>query len=208
MRSTLMNMDIDILFIFLGAVFLNSLLPGPGTIITINQALLRGWRSTIPLIAGQATALTLMVPIVAFSYEALRTSETTWLLLKAISVIWLIFLAYKTWRLPIITFNNSILTFTSNIQLFNWGLVTNITNAKAFAFLFATLPMVINQAQPLKQQIILLTIIMVIIDIFLMMFYAFIAVRLQPYFQSIKAIKWQNRLFSIFLLLIAISLFY
>ncbi|MFS1538305.1 MAG: hypothetical protein ACL7BU_05960 [Candidatus Phlomobacter fragariae] len=66
---------------------LSTILPGAGAIITLNHEFQRGWRKTLPFIAGQATALALMVLIVALSAEALRTSATAWLLLKFISVL-------------------------------------------------------------------------------------------------------------------------
>ncbi len=77
-------MNLDLWLVFLGGALLSAVLPGVGAILTLNHAFQRGWRKTLPLIAGQATALALMVPIVALSTEALRASAAAWLLLKSI----------------------------------------------------------------------------------------------------------------------------
>ncbi|BAN95441.1 hypothetical protein E05_47750 [Plautia stali symbiont] len=69
-------MNIDLWLVFLGGVLLSAVLPGAGAILTLNHAFQRGWRKTLPLIAGQATALALMVPIMALSTEALSASAT------------------------------------------------------------------------------------------------------------------------------------
>lgn len=111
-------MNIDLWLVFLGGVLLSAVLPGAGAILTLNHAFQRGWRKTLPLIAGQATALALMVPIMALSTEALRASATAWLLLKGISVFWLLFAAYRTWRAPVILDAYDVVALTRGAQRF------------------------------------------------------------------------------------------
>lgn len=199
-------MNLDLWLVFLGGALLSAVLPGAGAILTLNHAFQRGWRKTLPLIAGQATALALMVPIVALSTEALRASATAWPLLKGISVLWLLFAAYRTWRAPVIMDAYDVVTLTRCAQRFCWGFLTDITNAKALAFLLATLPVFLNPSQSLGPQITLMTLTMVMVDAMMMTLYALIAARLRPYFQSPETRKQQNRLFAGFLMFIAFSL--
>ncbi len=199
-------MHIDIWLIFLGGVLISAILPGAGAIITLNHAFQHGWHKTLPLIAGQATALALMVPMVAFVAEVLRTSEPTWLLVKGISILWLVFAAYRTWRAKIIIDADDMARKTSSAQSFLWGFFTDITNAKAFVFLLATLPVFLNSDYSLGLQITIMTLTMVIVDALIMILYAMIATRLRPYFQSLERRKKQNRVFAGFLIFIAVSL--
>lgn len=201
-------MNIDIWLIFLGGVLLSAILPGAGAIITLNHAFQYGWHKTLPLIAGQATALALMVPMVACIAEVFRTSEPTWLLLKCISIIWLLFAAYKTWRAPIVLDSYDAVRHTSNVQSFLWGFFTDITNAKAFIFLLATLPIFLNPDNPPELQITIMTLTMVMVDALIMILYAMIAARLRPYFQSLERRKQQNRVLAAFLIVIAASLYF
>jgi homoserine/homoserine lactone efflux protein len=194
-------MNLDLWFLFLGGV-----LPGAGAILTLNHAFQRGWRKTLPLIAGQATALALMVPIVALSVEALRASATAWLLLKGMSVLWLLFAAYRTWRAPVSMDTYDVVALTRGAQRFCWGFLTDITNAKALAFLLVALPVFLNPTQPLGPQITLMTLTMVVVDALTMTLYALIAARLRPYFQSPETRQQQNRLFAGFLVFIAVSI--
>ncbi|PAV02753.1 hypothetical protein CBG25_09050 [Arsenophonus sp. ENCA] len=199
-------MNLDLWLVFLGGALLSAVLPGAGAILTLNHAFQRGWRKTLPLIAGQATALALMVPIVALGAEALRASATAWLLLKCISVLWLLFAAYRTWRAPVRMDTYAVAALTGGAQRFCWGFLTDITNAKALAFLLATLPVFLNPAQPLGPQITIMTLTMVMVDALIMTLYALIATRLRPYFQSPEIRQQQNRLFAGFLLFIAVNL--
>ncbi|UDG80073.1 LysE family translocator [Candidatus Steffania adelgidicola] len=199
-------MNLHLWLVFLSGVFLSAILPGAGAIITLNHAFQRGWKKTLPLIAGQATALCLMVPMVALSAESLRASATAWLLLKSISVLWLLFAAYKTWHAPVIIDTYEVAVLTSTAQRFFCGFLTDITNAKALAFLVAALPVFLNPSQPLKPQIVIMTLTMVIVDTLMMALYALIAARLRPYFQSPTALKRQNQIFAGFLMFIAVSI--
>ncbi|WMY94814.1 MAG: LysE family transporter [Arsenophonus sp.] len=199
-------MNIDVWLVFLGGVLLSAILPGAGAIMTINHAFQWGWRKTLPLIVGQETALSLMVPMVALSVEVLRSSTFAWFLLKIIGIFWLFFLAYKTWRAPVMTNMNDVVILTSGIQRFFCGFLTDITNAKTLAFLVAILPVFINPKQSLILQIGIMTLTMVIIDTFMMSLYAFIASWLRPFFQSSSILKQQNYVFASFLVLIAISI--
>ncbi|WMY97159.1 MAG: LysE family transporter [Arsenophonus sp.] len=199
-------MNIDIWLVFLGGVFLSAVLPGAGAIMTINYAFQWGWRKTLPLIIGQETALGFMVPIVALSIEVLRTSTVAWFLLKVIGIFWLFYLAYKTWRTPVIKDINDVVILTSCMKRFFCGFLTDITNAKTLAFLVAILPVFINPTQSLFLQIGIMTLTMVVIDAFMMLFYAFIASWLRPFFQSSRILKQQKYIFASFLVLIAISI--
>ncbi|WP_348666545.1 LysE family translocator [Arsenophonus symbiont of Ornithomya chloropus] len=199
-------MNVDVWLVFLGGVLLSAILPGAGAIMTINHAFQWGWRKTLPLIIGQETALGLMVPIVAISVEVLRSSTFAWFLLKIIGIFWLFFLAYKTWRSPVMKNINDVVILTSGVKRFFCGFLTDITNAKTLAFLVAILPVFINPKQSLILQIGIMTLTMVIIDTFMMSLYAFIASWLRPFFQSSRILKQQNYIFASFLILIAISI--
>ncbi|MFT4463556.1 MAG: LysE family translocator [Sodalis sp. (in: enterobacteria)] len=198
-------MNLDLWLVFLGGVLLSALLPGAGTILTLNHALLRGWRKTLPLIAGQATALALMMPFIAVFAEELCASATAWRLLQLIGVLWLLFSAYRVLRAPVVVDTHDVVALTSGAQRFCWWLVTDITNAKMGVFLLATAPVFLNPIQPLRPQITIMTATLVMVDALIMTLYAFIAARLRPYL-SPERLKQQNSLFAGFLVLIAVSL--
>ncbi|MFS1538304.1 MAG: LysE family transporter [Candidatus Phlomobacter fragariae] len=99
------------------------------------------------------------------------------------------FTAYKTWRSPTIIDAYDVVALTSDAQRFCWGFLTYITNAKALAFLLAALLLFLNPAQPLRPQIAIMTLTMVIVDALMMTLYALSAARLRPYFQSPETLK-------------------
>jgi homoserine/homoserine lactone efflux protein len=116
------------------------------------------------------------------------------------------FAAYKTWRAPVIMDAYAVVALTRGAQRFCWGFLTDITNAKALAFLLAALPVFLNPAQPLGPQITLMTLTMVMVDALMMTLYALIACRLRRYFQSPEIRQQQNRLCAGFLVCIAVSI--
>lgn len=200
------------LITFIAFTFFTSISPGAGAILTISYGLKYGWKKTNIAILGQEIALgTTIMLISIFTNKLMLSSKLIIPTIKIVGSLWLIYLGYSQWNAPITNiYSKNIKNIKYNLsilQKFSIGFITNITNPKAIIFLMTTLPKFINNNEPIIKQALFISSIMMLIDGIIMIIYAFTANKLQKFFKNKKAIKIQNRILGIILIIIAISLY-
>ena len=94
-------MEITVLAIFAGALFINSSSPGPSVAALVARVLTSGWRSVMPLLAAMwlGEALWLTAAVFGLSVMA-QTFYWAFVILKYLGVAYLLYLAYRMWTAP------------------------------------------------------------------------------------------------------------
>lgn len=90
------------LLLFIPAMFIITLGPGPSNLTTFTNATRSGWLTAVRAVGGRLLAMALMTIGLAFGLDAiLRTSELAFMAIKWIGAAYLIYLGIKLWREPI-----------------------------------------------------------------------------------------------------------
>lgn len=86
-------------WIFLVMVAFTVASPGPGVLMTLDNAIASGWRAAMQGVLGLAIGAALMAGLSAAGIGFLvRSSPALFVLLKYCGVAYLFYLAYRTWR--------------------------------------------------------------------------------------------------------------
>lgn len=127
-----------------------------------------GRRAGYAAIAGIALGL-LSVGIAAALGVATLVSNSfiIYQLLRFGGVLYLLWLAWDTWKPAPLLHPSEVKSLIYNAKFFKRGLITNLLNPKAAIFYVAMLPQFINPAHPLLIQTIILTLIFVAIATFI-----------------------------------------
>ncbi len=126
---------------FIIASALLSIAPGPDNIFVLTQSALYGKKSGILVMLGLCTGLIVHTAAVAFGVAAIfQTSVVAFTLLKAVGVIYLLYLAWQAFRASVSPLAASQSNARSSGDLYRRGIIMNITNPKVSIFFLAFLP--------------------------------------------------------------------
>lgn len=125
---------------FLLASLLIELTPGPNMAWLAALALSKGRRPALAAVAGVATGLAVLGTLAALGLGAI-VSASPWLYqaIRAFGVLYLLWLAWDTWRPP----PDAV---ADDFGSFRDGLLTNLLNPKAGMFYVAVLPAFVQPA--------------------------------------------------------------
>lgn len=204
------SMSYTIWSAFLMVACLTAISPGPGSIQAMSHGISQGWRKTSLTIAGQETALALIMIIVGTGAGIILTSPKALMVIKGLGAVWLIYTGYSTWCAPIST--DALCTSSAatppltRLKRFMAGFMTTASNARIIVFMISMMPQFIEPTQPLWQQLIIMTLTMLTADAIMMHVYAFSASRIQYLVRKPRMIRMQNRCFGGALALSGMSL--
>lgn len=199
-------------YAFLIMACLTAISPGPGSIQAMNHGLSLGWRQTSLTIAGQETALSLIMIAIGTGAGIILTSPNVLMVIRVLGAAWLIYTGYSTWRAKIYTKTTTpftsryTTTHLTRLNRFISGFITTASNARIIVLMLSMMPQFIEPSQPIWQQLIIMVITMIIIDAIMMHVYAFSASRIQHLVQAPRMIRMQHRFFGGALILSGISL--
>ena len=149
-------------WIFLVMVVFTVASPGPGVLMTLDNAIAGGWRAAMHGVLGLAIGAAVMAGLSAAGIGLLvRSSPTLFLLLKYCGVGYLFYLAYKAWRrAPAPPGGNGADATAGEAQRGGGGrgrllrgALLQTSNPKALLFFLSVLPQVANGAGPAQQQV-------------------------------------------------------
>jgi threonine/homoserine/homoserine lactone efflux protein len=126
---------------FILTSFLIELTPGPNMAWLAALALSKGRRTALIAVAGVSTGLALLGLLAAFGLGAL-VAASPWLYqaIRAFGFLYLLYLAWDTWRLPPDEGEGGFGSFRD-------GALTNLLNPKAGMFYIAVLPAFVDPAK-------------------------------------------------------------
>lgn len=134
-------MNYEILISFVGASMLLTLMPGPDILYVLMQSITNGKKYGIITALGLVSGIIIHTTLVAFGVSALiKQSENLFFALKVLGALYLLFLAYKTFKSEEnIELNADVSTINLG-KLYKRGFIMNVINPKVSIFFLAFFP--------------------------------------------------------------------
>lgn len=157
--------DLSLMPLFVTAVFLLMIIPGPDMIFVMANALGGGARAGFAAMLGVASGAYLHILAAAFGISAvLRTSETAYDIVRLCGAAYLAYLGVK-----FLTSKSSALKIApamkrATLKIYREGVITNLFNPKAALFTLSFVPQFVSSdAGPVWSQMLILGMIIVAI---------------------------------------------
>lgn len=126
------------LWLYITSVIIMTLIPGPDLIFLITQGLTKGKKEAVYTALGLSSGCLFHTTLAAFGVSIIfQKSEIAFNVLKIAGVLYLIYVAYKTWQTAK---NFELQVDTAAKAGFLKGILMNILNPKVILFYLAFLP--------------------------------------------------------------------
>ncbi len=188
-------MTLSTYLLYLAAVALLILTPGPTMLMCVTNAINHGPRRAMTAVAGSVTAVLGVMILSALGLGALlAASDTAFTIAKVVGAAYLIWLGIKTFRSPVLP-----LQLTGDAQpqatrsFYLQGFLVGASNPKALLFFAAFFPQFLNPAAPMLPQFALLALTFVAFEFGVLTSCALGVSRLVPLLQSTTPVRWINR---------------
>lgn len=186
-------------FPFFLACWVISVSPGAGAIASMASGLRLGFRRGYWTAIGLQFGLLLQIAVVAAGVGALlATSSVAFTVIKWFGVLYLIYLAVRQWRAPVMNVEGEAQQAVPDriSSLVVRGFLINAANPKATVFMLAVLPQFIQPHAPLIPQYAVIMVTMVIVDLIVMAGYTGLASRVLRLMRSARQQRAMNRTFA------------
>ncbi len=186
-------MTLSTYLLYLAAVALLILTPGPTMLMCMTNALNHGPRRAMTSVAGAVTAVLGVMVLSAMGLGALlAASEAAFTAVKFAGAAYLIWLGIKTFR------SNAALQLGPDAapvrSFYVQGLLVGASNPKAVLFFAAFFPQFISPAAPLAPQLAVLALTFVAFEFTVLTLCALGVSRLVPLLRTSSPVKWINRI--------------
>ncbi|KLV07374.1 homoserine transporter [Photobacterium aquae] len=190
-------MSVEMWLAYLATAIVFSFAPGSGTVNSISNGMVYGWRKSLASILGLQIGLTVHIVLVGVGLGALvAQSAAAFTLIKWVGGAYLIWLGIQKWRdRASLAVGNRDLG-VSGWQLCRQAVLVNLTNPKTVVFLVALFPQFIDPSQPQLSQLLVLGVTTVAVDALVMLTYVTLASRLAGYIRSDRVMSSLNRVFG------------
>lgn len=196
-------MYLDNILIFTSIALVATITPGPAIMLVSVNSVKYGIYKSIITILGNITGLFIMslLSVLGLSTVILY-SAPTFLAIKIIGALYLLYLGVKLWRNGL-TFSNlkfgkasKIENSPKNYRLYFQGLIIALSNPKAIAFTTALFPQFIESSEPLINQFLVLVSIFMLLSFFCLLSYAILAVKTKNHTRNLFAQKITGKIFG------------
>jgi threonine/homoserine/homoserine lactone efflux protein len=178
--------------LYLAAVVLLIVTPGPTMLMCMTNALNHGARRAMTSVAGAITAVLGVMVLSAMGLGALlATSETAFTIAKVVGAAYLVWLGIKTFRSTTIVDVES--PAPSQRSFYLQGLLVGASNPKAVLFFAAFFPQFLNPAEPIVPQFAILAATFVACELTVLTLCALGVARLVPMLRASGPVRWINR---------------
>ena len=189
-------MTLTTYFLYLAAVALLVLSPGPTMLMCITTALNHGPRKAMTSVAGSVSAVLCVMLLSALGLGALlAASEAAFNAAKFFGAAYLIWLGIKTFRSDATTLvtppDNPAATSRS---FYLRGFLIGASNPKALLFFAAFFPQFLNPDLPFAPQFAILALTFVGFEFAVLTLYALGVSRIAPLLRQSGPIRWINRI--------------
>jgi len=183
--------------LYLAAVALLVLTPGPTMLMCIANALRLGTASALASVAGSVSAVLGVMLLSALGLGALlAASEAAFVTLKLVGAAYLVWLGVRTFRQPGLPWNVEASGRSAPRRLrslYLQGFLVGASNPKALLFFAAFFPQFIQPNAPWVPQFALLAATFVAIEFSVLTLCALGAARLAPMMADGTRMRWFNR---------------
>ena len=140
-----MTLMSDNVMMFIVTSIVLALAPGPDNLYVISQSALYGARTGFIITLGLCSGLIIHIAAVVFGLATwLTTSPITFVWLKFIGAGYLLYLAWRALRTPVITALTDTKRLDTSLSLLRIGFLMNVSNPKVALFFLAFLPQFID----------------------------------------------------------------
>jgi len=199
-------MDFEVwLTLFLAAIAI-SLSPGAGAVVSMNYGLKYGLKKSYAAIFGLQFGYVVQTFIVIIGLGAIiAKSVLVFNIVKWIGVAYLVYLGLSKIfeKVEVLEESEQIRNYNAK-KAFMTASFINLTNPKATVFLVAFIPQFLNTSESLWTQFVIIALTLCVVDVFVMTGYSSMASRLKFLIKDVKAMKIQNRITGMFLILAAV----
>lgn len=188
-----MSLEVYIGFVLASSLIL--IIPGPTVILVVSQAIARGRKAVVPLVAGVVAGdFTAMTMSLLGLGALLAASAQLFTLLKWIGALYLIYLGIKLWtsgakRLQL-EMNGA---ERSARELFKSSFIVTALNPKSITFFVAFLPQFINPGSSTIMQLLLLGVTFLVLAGVNAALYGIFAGRFNDCMKRDRVRRWLNR---------------
>ncbi|WP_050477691.1 LysE family translocator [Herbaspirillum rhizosphaerae] len=192
-------MTLQTFFLYLAAVFVLTVTPGPSVLMCITNGIHHGVRRAFAGALGSVTAVCLIMIVSASGLGViLAVSEKVFLILKWCGVAYLAYIGVRTFFSTQSTIGvddgQAPATAKSRASLYWQGFLVGGSNPKALLFFTAFFPQFINPQAAQLPQFLILGATFVCFELFWLTFYAHFAARVAPWLRTPGRAKMFNRL--------------
>ena len=182
--------------LYLAAVALLVLSPGPTMLMCVTTALNSGPRQAMTGVAGSVSAVLCVMLLSALGLGALLSaSEAAFTAAKVVGAAYLIWLGVKTFRSEGVVLDTAAAPKAASEQsFFLRGFLIGASNPKALLFFAAFFPQFLNPALPFAPQFVILALTFVAFEFTVLTLYALGVSRIAPLLRASGPIRWVNRL--------------
>ena len=122
--------------------------PGPDIVFVMAQSAVHGVRAGLATMTGLVTGLCFHTALVSLGLAALiKASPVAFLLIKTAGALYLLYLAWLSWRASALQTHGERPAFPGYFALYRRGIILNITNPKVTMFFLALLPQFCDPAR-------------------------------------------------------------
>ncbi|MBW4238437.1 LysE family translocator [Enterobacter roggenkampii] len=183
-----------------------TVIPGPTMLLALSNGTTKNKKTILMGVLGAACSDFILIGLVALGLGAIMAaSETLFLLIKIVGVIYLFWLAYTLWHSTPERISIADKNYTHPKIAFYRSLFAALSNPKGLLFFGAFLPQFIDTYHSLVQQYSSFIFITIMIDVVIMVCYATAGFQISRYLTTAK-IKIMNRICSIVMIFMASGL--
>ena len=138
-------MELAVLGLFAAALFVNAGSPGPSIAALVARVISHGLGSVLPFLMAMwiGEALWLVAAVLGLGFIAVKF-YLVFSVIKYLGVAYLLYLAWKMWRAPVVVEAGSLPVSDSPVRLFLTGMALTLGNPKIMVFYLALLPSIID----------------------------------------------------------------
>lgn len=191
-------MSFNTWLLYVAAVFILTVTPGPSVLMCIASGMAHGAKRTIFCALGSVTAVVCIMAASALGLGAiLAVSESLFAAIKWLGVAYLLYIGVTTLLAKNVDFTvsetaKSVDTVPAR-RLFVNGFLIGASNPKALLFFTAFFPQFLDASTPQMPQFTVLCATFVCFELFWLMFYAAFASRIAPWLRTAGRAKMFNR---------------
>lgn len=188
-------MTLSTYLLYVAAVALLIVTPGPTMLMCMTNALNHGPRRAMTSVGGAVTAVLCVMVLSAMGLGALlATSETAFTAVKVAGAAYLVWLGIRTFRSDAILKVAEDGTRASGRSFYLQGFLVGASNPKAVLFFAAFFPQFLDPAAPVVPQFAVLALTFVAFEFTVLTFCALGVARLMPLLRSSGPVRWINRI--------------
>ena len=181
--------------LYVAAVALLIVTPGPTMLMCMTNAVNHGPRRAMTSVAGAATAVLCVMVLSAMGLGALlAASETAFTVAKVAGAAYLVWLGIRTFRSGAVLKIDDDARAPARRSFYLQGVLVGASNPKAVLFFAAFFPQFLNPAAPIVPQFALLALTFMAFEFTVLTICALGVARLLPLLRSAGPVRWINRI--------------